>query len=167
MSFKYSTISLSIGLFTLLSSSVVTVANATNVKQNSTKSLQSLTIQNLSQEQNSLTRDLSSWSKTQPFQIAQQTYSGGASWYGPGFHGRLTANGETFNSNHLTAAHRTLPFGTKLRVTNLNNGRSVIVRVNDRGPFIKGRIIDLSAAAARRIKMIDSGVASVKVEVMK
>lgn len=167
MRFQYSAISLSLGLFTLLSSSLVTVANAVTLEQNSTKTFQSLTSQNLKREQNLLTDKLPSWSTAQPVQIAQQTYRGGASWYGPGFHGRLTANGETFNSNHLTAAHRTLPFGTQLRVTNLNNGRSVVVRINDRGPFIKGRIIDLSAAAARQIKMIDSGVASVRVEVIK
>lgn len=93
-------------------------------------------------------------------------YSGKASWYGPGFHGRRTANGEVFNSNDLTAAHPSLPFGTKVRVTNMNNGRSVVVRINDRGPFIGGRIIDLSAGAARSINMISSGVAPVRVEVL-
>ncbi len=93
-------------------------------------------------------------------------YSGKASWYGPGFHGRRTANGEVFNSNDLTAAHRSLPFGTKVRVTNMNNGRSVVVRINDRGPFAGGRIIDLSAGAARSINMINSGVAPVRVEVL-
>ena len=95
-----------------------------------------------------------------------QIYSGQASWYGPGFHGRRTANGEVFNSNELTAAHRSLPFGTKVRVTNMNNGRSVVVRINDRGPFSGGRIIDLSAGAARSINMINSGVAPVQVEVL-
>ena len=93
-------------------------------------------------------------------------YSGKASWYGPGFHGRRTANGEVFNSNELTAAHRSLPFGTKVRVTNMNNGRSVVVRINDRGPFAGGRIIDLSAGAARSINMINSGVAPVRIEVL-
>ena len=93
-------------------------------------------------------------------------YSGQASWYGPGFHGRRTANGEVFNSNELTAAHRSLPFGTKVRVTNMNNGRSVVVRINDRGPFSGGRIIDLSAGAARSINMINSGVAPVRIEVL-
>ena len=103
----------------------------------------------------------------QGVEIANQaTYSGQASWYGPGFDGRRTANGEVYNSNLLTAAHRSLPFGTKVRVTNMNNGRSVVVRINDRGPFSKGRIIDLSAGAARTINMIDSGVAPVKVEVL-
>jgi rare lipoprotein A len=84
---------------------------------------------------------------------------GVASWYGPGFQGRLTANGERFNTNSLTAAHRTLPFGTRVRVTNAKTGRSVVVRINDRGPFTKGRVIDLSKAAARAIGV--AGVAQV------
>lgn len=74
-----------------------------------------------------------------------------ASWYGPGFHGRRTASGETFNTHALTAAHRSLPFGTRVTVTNRATGRSVVVRVNDRGPFAHGRVIDLSQAAARAI----------------
>lgn len=89
-----------------------------------------------------------------------------ASWYGPGFHGNRTANGERYNQNALTAAHRTLPFGTLVRVTNLRNGLSVTVRINDRGPFTRGRIIDLSAASARIIGLTSSGVAQVKVEVL-
>jgi rare lipoprotein A len=76
---------------------------------------------------------------------------GGASWYGPGFHGRRTASGETFNANAMTAAHRTLPFGTKVRVVNERTGRSVVVRINDRGPFHGGRIIDLAKAPARAL----------------
>ena len=88
---------------------------------------------------------------------------GKASWYGPGFAGRKTANGERFNPRALTAAHRTLPFGTKVRVTNLSNGKSVVVRINDRGPYAGGRIIDLSKAAARRIGMLKQGVARVEV----
>jgi len=74
-----------------------------------------------------------------------------ASWYGPGFHGRLTANGERFDQNALTAAHRSLPFGTRVRVTSTETGRSVVVRINDRGPFVRGRSIDLARAAARVI----------------
>ena len=74
-----------------------------------------------------------------------------ASWYGPGFHGRLTANGERFDQNALTAAHRSLPFGTRVRVTSTSTGRSVVVRINDRGPFVRGRSIDLARAAARVI----------------
>lgn len=89
-----------------------------------------------------------------------------ASWYGPGFHGRLSASGERFNQNAMTAAHRTLPFGTRVRVTNRNNGQSVIVRINDRGPFVRGRIIDLSVGAAQKIGMYGSGVAPVEVEVL-
>jgi rare lipoprotein A len=87
-----------------------------------------------------------------------------ASWYGPGFHGRRTANGERYNQHGLTAAHKTLPFGTRVRVTNLHNGQSVVVRINDRGPFIRGRVIDLSAGAARTIGV--SGVAPVQLEVL-
>lgn len=87
-----------------------------------------------------------------------------ASWYGPGFAGRLTANGEIFDPGQLTAAHRTLPFNTHLRVVNLGNGRSVVVRINDRGPFKGARIIDLSRAAAERIGMIGSGTAMVRLE---
>lgn len=93
-------------------------------------------------------------------------FQGWASWYGPGFNGNLSANGERFNQEAMTAAHKSLPFGTKVRVTNLDNGRSVIVRINDRGPFTPGRVIDLSAGAARVIGMIQSGVAPVKVEVI-
>ena len=98
--------------------------------------------------------------------LIANSVSGKASWYGPGFHGRLTANGERYNQNAMTAAHRNLRFGTKVKVTNLNNGRSVIVRINDRGPFIKGRLIDVSAAAARSLNMIHSGVAPVKITVL-
>jgi rare lipoprotein A len=87
--------------------------------------------------------------------------SGRASWYGPGFHGRRTASGETFNTNDLTAAHRTLPFGTRVRVVNQNTGQSVIVRINDRGPYAHGRVIDLSRASAQAIGL--SGVSSVTV----
>jgi rare lipoprotein A len=92
--------------------------------------------------------------------------TGHASWYGPGFHGRLTANGERFNQYAMTAAHRTLPFGTRMRVTNLSNGRSVVVRVNDRGPFIPGRHLDLSKGAAQVIGIMGSGTGQVRMEVL-
>ncbi len=91
---------------------------------------------------------------------------GWASWYGPGFHGRLTANGETYNQNAMTAAHKSLPFGTLVRVTNLNNGLSAVVRINDRGPYIHGREIDLSAAAAQVVGAVQSGVAPVRMEIL-
>ncbi len=96
----------------------------------------------------------------------RSTQQGWASWYGPRFHGRRTANGERFNKFHLTAAHRTLPFGTRVRVTNLQNGRSIVVRINDRGPYIQGRIIDLSYAAARQLDMHHQGIIQVKVEIL-
>ncbi len=92
--------------------------------------------------------------------------SGWASWYGPEFQGNRSANGEIFNQNAMTAAHRTLPFGTQVRVTNMSNGRSVVVRINDRGPYIQGRIIDLSTAAARVLGLVESGVAPVRVDVI-
>lgn len=91
---------------------------------------------------------------------------GVASYYGAKFHGRLTANGETFDMNELTAAHPRLAFGTRVKVTDLEANRSVVVRINDRGPFVKGRIIDLSQAAAQELQMIQSGLARVKLEVL-
>lgn len=92
--------------------------------------------------------------------------SGVASYYGRKFHGRLTANGERFDMNAMTAAHKTLPFGTRVRVTNARNGRSVIVRINDRGPFIRGRTIDLSRGAAQKLGMISSGHARVQLDIV-
>lgn len=89
-----------------------------------------------------------------------------ASWYGPWHQGRRTASGERFNSNAMTAAHRSLPLGTIVSVTNLGNHRSVRVRINDRGPYVDGRIIDLSAAAARRLGMQKDGIARVRIEVV-
>ena len=94
------------------------------------------------------------------------TELGVASWYGLPFHGRQASDGETFDMNQLVAAHRTLPFGSVVRVTNTNNGRSIEVRIIDRGPFVKGRIIDLSLAAARAIDMVGSGIAPVRIEVV-
>lgn len=90
-----------------------------------------------------------------------------ASWYGPGFHGRRTASGQIYNQNALTAAHKSLPFGTRVKVTNLNNGKSVVVVVTDDGPHVAGRIIDLSKGAAERIGMISSGVAPVKLQILR
>ena len=87
-----------------------------------------------------------------------------ASWYGPNFQGRKTANGEIFDTEELTAAHKTLPFDTMVRVINLENGRAVTVRINDRGPYVDGRLIDLSRRAAESIGMISSGTAKVRLE---
>jgi hypothetical protein len=96
-------------------------------------------------------------SSTSPSQVAV------ASWYGPGFEGRKTASGERFNSQEMTAAHRTLPLGSHVTVTNLDNGKSVRVRINDRGPYIRGRSIDLSRGAARRIGLEKRGVGRVRI----
>jgi rare lipoprotein A len=90
--------------------------------------------------------------------------TGRASWYGPGFAGRSTASGDRFDPKGLTAAHRNLPFGTPVRVTNLHNGRSVVVTINDRGPYVKGRVLDVSLGAARALGMLRRGVASVLIQ---
>ena len=97
---------------------------------------------------------------------AQRVVDGQATYYGSRSHGRKTASGETFNKNEMVCAHRTLPFGTRVRVTNKKNGRSVVVRVIDRGPFGKGKVIDLSPAAARQLDMIKAGVVPVHLEVV-
>lgn len=91
---------------------------------------------------------------------------GNASWYGEPFHGRRASNGEIYDMYKLTAAHRTLPFETMVRVTNLNNGKSTVVRITDRGPFVENRIIDLSLAAARQIDSVGPGVVPVRVEIL-
>jgi len=93
--------------------------------------------------------------------------TGVASWYGPGFHGKKTANGEKFNKNKFTAAHKTLPFNTLVKVINTENGKSVTVRINDRGPYAKDRIIDLSEAAGKKIGITKTGTAFVKILLVK
>lgn len=114
--------------------------------------------------------------KGKPYTVRGETYVpytsaegfteiGIASWYGPGFHGKTTANGERYNQNDMTAAHKLLPFGTIIKVTNLENGKTCVVRINDRGPFLHGRVIDLSNKAAKVIDMIDAGTAKVKLDV--
>lgn len=95
------------------------------------------------------------------------SFSGRASWYGPKFHGRRTSNGERFDQEGMTAAHRTLPFGTKLLVTNRGTGRSCVVKVNDRGPYKDNRVLDLSKGAARELNMVSSGVAMVDIHVLQ
>lgn len=96
----------------------------------------------------------------------RESQAGIASYYGREFHGKRTASGEIYNMRKCTAAHRTLPFGSIVRVTNLSNGRSVKMRINDRGPFVKGRIIDLSYGAARKLRTIGSGVTKVRIDVL-
>ena len=99
-------------------------------------------------------------------QMSPSFVDGVASYYGKEHHGKKTANGEIFDMYKLTAAHRSLPFGSQVKVTNLSNQRSVIVRINDRGPYVSGRIIDLSQAAAERLEMVKSGITKVKLEVL-
>jgi rare lipoprotein A (peptidoglycan hydrolase) len=95
------------------------------------------------------------------------TLEGVVSYYAHDFHGKLTSNGETFDMNDLTAAHRTFPFGTRVRVTNLENMKIVVVRVNDRGPFVEGRIMDLSMGAAKEIGLIKNGTVNARLEVIQ
>ena len=94
----------------------------------------------------------------------QPAHIGEASWYGPGFQGKKTASGEIFDDSKLTAAHKTIPLGSKAKVTNLTNGKTVEVKINDRGPFIDGRMVDLSQAAAKALGMIDRGTARVQLD---
>ncbi len=101
-----------------------------------------------------------------PDTVPEWVQQGPVSWYGPGFHGRRTANGEIFDTHELTMAHRSLDFGSQVRVTNLENGRSVVVRVNDRGPYVRGRVADLSHAAARELGFVDDGVVKARIELL-
>jgi len=96
----------------------------------------------------------------------QARVRGAASWYGPGFYGRRTASGDVFGPDTLTAAHRTLPFGTRVRVTNLENGKTVVVRINDRGPFRRHRVIDLAHGAATVLQMKQAGEVPVAMEIL-
>lgn len=106
--------------------------------------------------------------KKQSQPVKEEIFQNGiASFYGERWNGRKTANGEIFNTEKLTAAHKSLKFGTKVKVTNLSNGKSVIVRINDRGPYIKGRIIDLSKAAFREIEKINKGITKVKIQILE
>ena len=105
------------------------------------------------------------WKRGNEFVL--ESVTGSASFYGQKFHGRKTANGETYDMWAMTAAHKEYPFGTLIRVTNLKNDKSVIVRINDRGPFVGGRIIDLSRGAAGRIGMIEDGVGRVRLDILE
>lgn len=104
---------------------------------------------------------------TSAFASSSHSLKGTASWYGDRFHGNPTASGERFNQNALTAAHPSLPFGTKVKVTNLRTKKSVVVRINDRGPYAKGRIIDVSKQAAKEIGLHSAGLAPVQVQVIR
>ena len=106
------------------------------------------------------------FSSSQTFADESRATVGKASWYGGKFHGRTTASGERYDMDQLTAAHRSLPFGSRVRVTNQATRDSVVVRINDRGPYAGNRVIDLSRAAARAVRLIGPGVAPVKLEVL-
>jgi rare lipoprotein A len=105
--------------------------------------------------------------KPSPKRRIKHALNGIASWYGPGFHGKKTASGEIYDQTKFTAAHKTLPLGSKARVTNLDNGNAVEVEINDRGPFVNGRIIDLSRAAAGALGLVENGTAPVRVELIE
>ena len=105
--------------------------------------------------------------KRKPLDEVIRVVTGEASWYGPGFYGNRTASGEVYRRGTMTAAHRSLPFGTKVRVTNLWNGRSVVIRINDRGPFVDHRILDLGHGAANTLGLTSSGTANVRMEVLR
>lgn len=103
-----------------------------------------------------------------PFQPRELLFHqrGIASWYGPGFHGRCTANGETFDQNAMTAAHPSLPLGSMIRVTRITTGKEIVVRINDRGPYIDGRVLDLSQRAAAELEMVEKGLCPVKIDLL-
>jgi rare lipoprotein A len=144
--------------------------SCTAVSGLSEKNDQSLTLPQVSGETNSGDSDIQKAStgsdSRKKNQAAKHKLNGTASWYGPGFHGKKTASGEIYDQNKLTAAHKTLPLGSKARVTNLDNGSAVEVEINDRGPFVEGRIIDLSRAAAGALGFVKSGTAPVQVELI-
>jgi len=111
-------------------------------------------------------KDTQSYKKLTHNQLKNLKQIGIASYYGPRWNGRRTANGEILNLNELTAAHKTLPFNTIVKVTDLDTGRSIIVRINDRGPYISGRVIDLTDSAAKELGILNKGIARVKLEVI-
>lgn len=162
-SIKLTTLTALITLFNLSLGS--SIAEAKALKSNQTLNSNLRLAPSLAQQKQQIDSPINRFNQQMPALIAS-SFQGTASWYGPKFHGRRTANGERFNQNAMTAAHPSLKFGTKVKVTNLNNGRSVVVTINDRGPFTGGRVIDVSAAAARSLNMIQSGVAPVQVTIM-
>ena len=105
--------------------------------------------------------------KSSTFNPNKKTYKGIASFYGPKFHGKLTANGEVYDMYGITAAHKEFPFNTIARVTNISNGKSLIMRINDRGPYIDGRILDCSFGAAKKLGFVNQGTTTVKIEIME
>jgi len=113
------------------------------------------------------TANISSLTETSKKQNTKDKLKGVSSWYGPNFHGKLTANGEVYDMYGVTAAHKTLPFNTVVRVKNEDNGKSLILRINDRGPYAKGRILDCSYGAAKKLGFDTIGTANVKIEIIE
>jgi len=112
-------------------------------------------------------KKISKKNKKKSFNTNKKTYKGISSYYGPNFHGKLTANGEVFDMYGVTAAHKEIPLNTVARVTNLDNGKSLILRINDRGPYIDGRILDCSYGAAKKLDFLEQGTANVKIDVIE
>ena len=113
------------------------------------------------------TANISSSNKGLKKQTSKNELKGVSSWYGPNFHGNLTANGEVYDMYGVTAAHKTLPFNTVVRVVNEDNGKSIILRINDRGPYAKGRILDCSYGAAKKLGFSEVGTTNVKIEIIE
>lgn len=155
------------GLATLLAGgtvvSVASLADTTPVKEEVAPATAAVNVDSLytALAADETIQDSTSSVELQP----QRILNGHASWYGPGFHGRKTANGERFDQNEMTAAHKSLPFGTLVRVIDEKSGNSLLVRINDRGPYIRGRLLDLSEAAARRLGIKGRGTGSVRLEI--
>lgn len=150
-------------LFSLLGFSHIVQDNVLNETENDRPKLKEITINNgsIDRSEEKEIKSLTPVISFKPLGIMK------ASWYGPGFHGKLTANGEIYNQFEYTAAHKTMKFGTLLRLTNPSNGKSIIVRINDRGPYIEGRDLDLSFASAKALGFLTQGVKNLKVEVVE
>ena len=133
-----------------------------NTKSSSSKKSKAVT--NTSKSSSNSNRRYSSKSNSK---IRNDVITGISSWYGPNFHGKLTANGEVFDQYGVTAAHKTLPLGTVARVTNLDNNKSVILRINDRGPYVGDRILDCSYGAAKKLGFIAQGTTKVRIELIE
>ena len=133
-----------------------------NTKSSSSKNSKAVT--NTSKSSSNSNRRYSSQSNSK---IRNDVITGISSWYGPNFHGKLTANGEIFDQYGVTAAHKTLPLGTVVRVTNLDNDKSIILRINDRGPYVGDRVLDCSYGAAKRLDFVQQGTTSVRIKVIK
>ena len=134
---------------------------------NTSKSKSSEIKKSKSVTNNSSSNNNRRYSSSSNSKIRNEVITGVSSWYGPNFHGKLTANGEVFDQYGVTAAHKTLPLGTVVRVTNLDNNKSIILRINDRGPYVDGRILDCSYGAALKLGFSDQGTANVKIEIIE